>query len=140
MTWSTSRSIGTGIALPASMTRSTSSLEISRPRPVTATTPRELMPSMWRPEMPANTDWTSRPDMSSAASTASSDRAHGRLDVDHDAPAQAARRDLADPDDLEAARFVGLPDDRADLRGPDVKTDYQIIRRHFSILLYRAVR
>ncbi|CAI8032528.1 hypothetical protein GBAR_LOCUS18385 [Geodia barretti] len=70
MTWTTSRSIGMTIALAASITRSTSSRVISRSLPVTATTPRELIPSMWPPAMPAKAPVTSRPDIISAASTA----------------------------------------------------------------------
>ena len=70
MTCSTSRSMGMTIAFAASITRSTSSLVISRSRPVTATTPRELMPSMCPPAMPVVTPCTSRPDISSALSMA----------------------------------------------------------------------
>ena len=70
ITWRTSRSMGMTMALAASMTRSTSSLAISLSLPVTATTPRELIPSMWPPATPVYTPCTSRPDMSSADSTA----------------------------------------------------------------------
>ncbi len=70
MTCRMARSMGTTMALAASTTRSTSSLTISRPLPVTATTPRELTPSMWAPEIPTVTASTSRPDINSAASTA----------------------------------------------------------------------
>ena len=70
MTCRTSLSIGITIALAASMTLSTSSFVISLSLPVTATTPRELIPSMWPPATPVYTPCTSRPDISSADSMA----------------------------------------------------------------------
>src|SRR5207248_3006279 len=51
------------------------------------------------------------------------DRLHGRVDVDDDATAEAARGRAADADDVEADRPDRLADDGADLRGADVEAD-----------------
>ena len=123
MTWRTSRSMGMTIAFAASITRSTSSLVISLSLPVTATTPRELMPSMCPPATPVYTPCTSRPDMSSADSTAF------WMDFTVDSmlittPRRRPRDGVVpDTDDLQLSRLVELADDGADLRRADVQPD-----------------
>jgi hypothetical protein len=50
------------------------------------------------------------------------------LDVHDHAPAQAARRRVADPDHVEAAAGLGFADHRADLGRADVEPDHQLRR------------
>jgi hypothetical protein len=60
--------------------------------------------------------------MFSASSIAARIARHRRVDVDHDAAAQALRRRRADADDVDAV--VGhLAGDRGDLGGADVEAD-----------------
>src|SRR5207247_1460578 len=53
-------------------------------------------------------------------------RLYGRLDVDHDAFFQAARRLRADAQHFNRAVQANLAHQGHDLRGPDVESDYEI--------------
>ena len=54
------------------------------------------------------------------------DRLHGRLDVDDDAPAQTLRRGLTETDHLQAAVGQRFRDRDDHLRGADVQADDQV--------------
>ena len=54
------------------------------------------------------------------------DRLRGRLDVHHHAALEAARRLGTDADELDAAVFGDLADQRHHFRGPDIESDDQL--------------
>jgi hypothetical protein len=56
------------------------------------------------------------------------DRFDRRLDVDDDAAPQSARRRRAEPDDVEPTAGPRRRDDGADLRGPDIQPDDELLR------------
>ncbi len=58
-------------------------------------------------------------------------RVHGGLDIDHYAFLQAARRVRTDPDNLDDAVLVDLPDDSDDFGRADVETYDQVFLRAF---------
>ena len=55
------------------------------------------------------------------------DRVHGRLDVGDDPFLQPARGTVAHADDLEAAVWFDLGNDRGDLGGANVEADDQLL-------------
>ena len=62
------------------------------------------------------------------------DRLDGRLEVDHDAAADAARLGDAEPDDIQPARVEHLADDRRHFRRADVEAhQVSFFARHYSL-------
>ena len=60
---------------------------------------------------------------------------HRRLEIDDLAFAHAARRRLADSENLDRAVGPAFADDDTNFRGADFETDHQITACHFVILL-----